>query len=181
MTLLAGTGSLVTAALMIGSSMLGSNAAGPGHDPGGAMRNPDDHTAYRWVDTTTSSDARLRGLSAVSREVAWTSGTGGTVLRTTDGGRSWKSVGPAGTEALQFRDIEATSAQHAVALSIGEGEDSRVYVTDDGGASWTETFRNPDPAAFYDCLAFSSPRRGLAMSDPADGRFRFVETRDGGR
>jgi len=64
MTLLAGTGSLVTAALMIGSSMLGSNAAGPGHDPGGAMRNPDDHTAYRWVDTTTSSDARLRGLSA---------------------------------------------------------------------------------------------------------------------
>src|SRR6476646_6664851 len=181
MTLLAGTGSLVTAALMIGSSMLGPNAAGPGHDPGGAMQNPDDHTAYRWVDTTTSSDARLRGLSAASREVAWTSGTGGTVLRTTDGGRSWESVGPAGTEALQFRDIEATSAQHAVALSIGEGEDSRVYVTDDGGRSWAESFRNTDARAFYDCMAFFDHRNGLAVSDPVDGKFRLIRTRDGGR
>jgi len=99
MTLLAGTGSLVTAALMIGGSMLGTNAAAPGHDQGGSPRHVGEHTAYRWVDSPTGSDARLRGLSAVSREVAWASGTGGTVLRTTDGGRTWDSVGPAGTEA----------------------------------------------------------------------------------
>src|SRR5204862_3614676 len=72
-----------------------------------------------WELTPTGSTARLRGLSVVSRTVAWASGTGGTVLRTTDGGATWASVGPPGTSTLQFRDIEATSDRHAVILSIG--------------------------------------------------------------
>ena len=42
-----------------------------------------------------------------------------------------------------------------VPLSIGDGDSSRLYVTADGGSTWTETFRNDDPAAFYDCMAFS--------------------------
>jgi photosystem II stability/assembly factor-like uncharacterized protein len=139
-------------------------------------------TAYGWTVTPTGTTERFRGLAPVSRDVAWVSGTKGTVLRTTDGGRTWGDVSPQGlgTDALQFRDIEAFDARHAVILSIGEAEDSRILVTDDGGASWTESFRNTDPAAFYDCMAFSSPRRGLAMSDPVDGRFRLVETSDGG-
>ncbi|WP_256795697.1 oxidoreductase [Terrabacter sp. Ter38] len=140
-------------------------------------------TAYGWTVTPTGTTERLRGLAPVSRDVAWVSGSNGTVLRTTDGGRTWTDVSPQGlgTAVLQFRDIEAFDARHAVILSIGEGEDSRILVTDDGGATWTESFRNTDPAAFYDCMAFSSPRRGLAMSDPVDGRFRLVETSDGGR
>jgi len=68
-----------------------------------------------------------------------------------------------------------------VALSIGEGEASRLYRTADGGQTWTETFRNTDPAAFYDCLAFSDPRHGLALSDPVGGEFRILSTSDGGR
>ncbi|MGP3912691.1 WD40/YVTN/BNR-like repeat-containing protein [Nonomuraea sp. 10N515B] len=68
-----------------------------------------------------------------------------------------------------------------MALSIGEGTDSRVYRTEGGGQTWTETFRNDEPRAFYDCLAFFDPRHGLAMSDPVDGRFRILATEDGGR
>ncbi|GAA5030327.1 oxidoreductase [Terrabacter aeriphilus] len=151
---------------------------GDGHDHG--HHHPG---AYAWRVTPTDTTARFRGLAPVSRKVAWVSGTDGTVLRTTDGGRSWRDVGPRGlgTETLQFRDIEAFDSRHAVILSIGEGEDSRILVTRDGGASWTESFRNTDPAAFYDCMAFSSPRQGLALSDPVDGKFRLVETSDGGR
>jgi photosystem II stability/assembly factor-like uncharacterized protein len=68
-----------------------------------------------------------------------------------------------------------------VVLAIGEGEASRVLRTDDGGATWTESFRNTDPTAFYDCLAFFDRRHGLAMSDPVNGRFRILSTSDGGR
>jgi photosystem II stability/assembly factor-like uncharacterized protein len=82
---------------------------------------------------------------------------------------------------LQFRDVEAWTARDAVILSVGSGTDSRIYVTDDGGASWDLAFQNQDPAAFYDCMAFTSPLRGLAVSDPVGGAFRFVETRNGGR
>ena len=130
---------------------------------------------------TGAREARFRGLAAVSRTTAWVAGTGGTVLRTTDGGEAWRNVSPPGAGELQFRDVEAFDARRAVVLAIGEGEASRVYRTDDGGATWTESFRNTDPKAFYDCLTFFDHRHGLAMSDPVDGKFRILSTGDGGR
>ncbi|MET8858892.1 oxidoreductase [Streptomyces sp. NPDC004579] len=135
----------------------------------------------QWALKDTGTDARLRGLSAVGRDTAWVAGSKGTVLRTTDGGAVWRSVSPPGAADLEFRDIEAFDARHAVVLAIGEGEASRVYRTEDGGATWTESFRNTDVHAFYDCLTFLDRRHGLAMSDPVDGRFRILSTGDGGR
>jgi photosystem II stability/assembly factor-like uncharacterized protein len=136
---------------------------------------------FAWHDTPTGSAARLRGLSAVSSTTAWASGSLGTVLRTTDRGATWQQVGPPGTQDLQFRDIEAFDADHAVILSIGSGSDSRIYVTADGGQTWALTFVNPDPNAFYDCMTFFDSRRGLALSDPPDGlHFRVIATNDGG-
>src|SRR4051794_23224055 len=78
--------------------------------------------AAGWTARDTGTDARLRGLAPVSHTAAWVAGSGGTVLRTTDAGRSWHAVAPPGTAELEFRDIEAFDARHAVALSIGEGE-----------------------------------------------------------
>jgi photosystem II stability/assembly factor-like uncharacterized protein len=134
-----------------------------------------------WQDFATGTTAGLRGLSAVSLRTAWASGTGGEVLRTTDGGTTWRHVGPPDTAALQFRDIQAFDDHHAVIMSAGSGEDSRIYTTTDGGAHWTETFRNTEPAAFYDCMAFFDRRHGLALSDPVDGKFRILSTGDGGQ
>jgi photosystem II stability/assembly factor-like uncharacterized protein len=134
-----------------------------------------------WELTPTGSAARLRGLSVVSSNVVWTSGSLGTVLRTTNGGQTWQSVGPPGTSTLQFRDIEAFDSQTAVILSIGTGTDSRIYRTSDGGATWQLVFTNAEPTAFYDCMTFFDSQRGLALSDPVNGRFRILETNDGGR
>ncbi|MBL7253852.1 oxidoreductase [Paractinoplanes lichenicola] len=134
-----------------------------------------------WKLTPTGTEARFRGLAPVSGSTAWVAGSAGTILRTVDGGRTWASVGPAAAAGLEFRDIEAFDARHAVALTIGNGPDSRLYATSDGGRTWTETFRNEDPAAFYDCLTFLDRRHGLALSDPVDGKFRILATRDGGR
>ncbi|NUR50151.1 MAG: oxidoreductase [Hamadaea sp.] len=149
--------------------------------PGSAYASGRQRPQPSWQDFATDSTSSLRGLSPVSRRIAWASGSGGEVLRTVDGGRTWQHVGPPDTAELQFRDIQAFDADHAVILSIGEGTDSRIYTTADGGASWTESFRNAEPAAFYDCLTFFDHRHGLALSDPVDGRFRLLSTDDGGR
>lgn len=134
-----------------------------------------------WQMRDTGSEARFRGLAAISRSTAWVAGTRGTVLRTADGGRTWKNVSPPGAAGLEFRDVEAFDGRRAVVLAIGEGEASRVYRTEDGGTTWSESFRNTDPKAFYDCLTFFDPRHGLAMSDPVDGKYRILSTADGGR
>ena len=140
-----------------------------------------DGPSYEWELTPTGSASGFRGLAAVSADVAWVGGSAGQVLRTTDGGKSWQNVSPAGAEALQFRDVEAFDAQRAVILAIGTGEDSRIYRTVDGGKTWSESFRNTDPNAFYDCLDFNDGRTGLALSDPVDGKFRIAATSDGGK
>ncbi len=75
-----------------------------------------------WALKDSGSDVRFRGLSAVSRDTAWVAGAKGTVLRTTDGGASWRNVSPPGAADLEFRDIEAFDARRAVVLAIGEGE-----------------------------------------------------------
>lgn len=149
-----------------------------GISPAGARPAP-QLPSWRMVDPSVTS--HFRGLAAVSRTVAWLGGYTGTVLRTVDGGRTWSDVSPAGAETLQFRDISASDANHAVAMAAGEGTDSRLYSTSDGGRSWTLAYENTDPAAFFDCMSFYDRRHGLVLSDPVDGRFRILATRDGGR
>src|SRR5438132_8052848 len=78
-------------------------------------------------------DVQLRGISAVSSKIAWASGAKGTVLRTVDSGHHWEKLPIAGTEGLDFRDIQAFDDKAAFVLSIGPGEQSRIYQTTDGG------------------------------------------------
>lgn len=153
----------------------------PAGDGGRATAAVNGHAPAWALKDTGKPAVRFRGLSAVDRNTAWVSGSQGTVLRTADGGRTWRDVSPPGAAELQFRDIEAFDARRAVVLAIGEGEASRVYRTEDGGATWTEPFRNTDARAFYDCMTFFDRRHGLAMSDPVDGKFRILSTSDGGR
>src|SRR5439155_17370422 len=53
-------------------------------------------------------------------------------------------------------------------------------VTSDAGRHWTFAIVNTEPDAFYDCMTFFDARRGLALSDPVNGRFRIIATDDGG-
>lgn len=134
-----------------------------------------------WTPLQSGVVSRLRGVSVVSDRVAWASGAGGTVLRTDDGGRSWQRIAVPDSEKLDFRDVDAVGGRSAYILSIGPGDQSRIYRTDDAGRTWRLQFRNPDPKAFYDAMTFSSPDRGLTIGDSIDGRFVVLDTADGGR
>ena len=132
-----------------------------------------------WTQQLTGVNARLRGVSAVSDRIAWASGSGGTVLRTLNGGDSWTRVEVPDAGKLDFRDIDAFSANAACILSIGNGELSRIYKTADGGKSWTLQLANKDPKVFLDAMTFWSQDRGIAFSDSVDGRFVVFMTTNG--
>jgi photosystem II stability/assembly factor-like uncharacterized protein len=133
-----------------------------------------------WQPQQSGTTVRLRGVSAVSAQVAWASGDKGTFLRTTDGGKTWQVGVVPGAAELDFRDVDAFGATTAYLLAIGPGDKSRIYKTTDGGKRWALQFTNPEPGAFYDAMAFWDERSGLAFSDPVDGRFRLLRTGDGG-
>lgn len=122
----------------------------------------------------------LRGIRVVSDTVAWASGTHGTYLRTTDGGKTWTAAQVPGAEKLDFRDVEAFSADEAYLLSAGPGDQSRIYKTTDAGQHWTLQFTNRDAQGFYDCFAFWDERHGIALGDPVDQHFELLATDDGG-
>ncbi len=134
----------------------------------------------RFVPQNSGVTDSLRGLATVNEQIAWASGTGGTVLLTTDGGTSWRRRPVPGAEALDFRDLAAFSATEALALSSGEGDKSRIYKTIDGGSSWQLLKTNPDPKGFWDAIAFSDPKHGVLMGDSVNGMIVIETSTDGG-
>ena len=128
----------------------------------------------------SGTSERLIGLHLVSERVVWASGTGGTFVRTTNGGATWTASTVPGGDSLQFRDVHAVSADTAYLLSIGRGAQSRIYKTTDGGESWNRSFTSPEPEAFFDCLDFWDAEHGIAFSDAIGGTFYLITTRNGG-
>jgi photosystem II stability/assembly factor-like uncharacterized protein len=126
----------------------------------------------------------LRGVSAVSREIAWASGMHGTYLRTLDGGRTWTPAQVPDAGTLDFRAVVAFSADEAFLMSAGPGEQSRIYHTSDGGKNWQLQFTNANPKGFFDSMVFWDAKHGVVLGDPiADDsgtlKFEVLMTEDG--
>ena len=133
--------------------------------------------AGAWQAVATPGTASLRGIAVVDARTVWVSGAGGTVWRTTDGGASWRAVAPPGTQACDFRDVEALDANTALVLVAGQP--ARLYRTTDGGASWRVVFADARPEAFLDGVALDGAF-GALFGDPIDGTFLLATTNDGG-
>jgi len=126
----------------------------------------------------------LRGVGAVSREIAWASGTHGTYLRTTDAGRTWTPAQLPGAEALDFRAVVAFSTDQAFLMSSGPGDQSRIYHTADAGRHWQLQFTSSNPKSFFDSMVFWDPTHGVVLGDPVPDeagklKFELLQTTDG--
>jgi photosystem II stability/assembly factor-like uncharacterized protein len=135
--------------------------------------------AQSFTVQNSNTTENLRGLSAVSPSVIWASGTHGTYLRTVDGGTTWTAGHVEGAENLDFRDVQAFSADEAYLLAAGPGDQSRIYKTTNAGKNWFMQFTNTEPKGFFDCMAFWDRTHGIALGDPLDGEFELITTEDG--
>lgn len=126
----------------------------------------------------------LRGVSAISKQIAWASGTHGTYLRTIDGGQFWTAAQVPDATTLDFRAVVAFSADEAFLMSAGPGGQSRIYHTNDGGQLWDLQFTNSNPKAFFDSMAFWDSKHGIVLGDPIPDekgklKFQLLMTEDG--
>lgn len=127
---------------------------------------------------TSGTNTSLRGLSVVSDQVVWVSGSKGTVGRSTDGGKNWKWLKVKGFEKTDFRDIEAFDA--TTAIIMGVGEPAYILRTIDGGDTWKVVYENRTKGMFLDALEFWNEDAGMVLGDPINGRFFVARTFDGG-
>ena len=130
-----------------------------------------------WTLQKTDNKASLRGLSVVSDQVAWASGTGGTVLKTDDG-INWKNVSIKSEPELDFRDIEAFSKDRAIVVSAGSP--GRIYLTNDAGKTWKKVYEDMRAEIFFDAMVFLDEGLGVVFGDPIDGHAQLVGTIDAG-
>jgi photosystem II stability/assembly factor-like uncharacterized protein len=135
----------------------------------------------QWTPQESHSTASLRGVHSLGNGCAWASGSGGTVLRTTNDGKLWQKCStPEGAEKLDFRAVQAFDAETAVIMSAGTGDLSRIYKTNDGCRTWKLVLSNPDKEGFWDEMVFAGPGLGAVIGDQVDGSFPVYISEDGG-
>lgn len=133
---------------------------------------------FQWKELETPVKASLRGLSPVSDQVCWASGSGGTWLRTTDGGKSWNHGVIAGLDSVDFRSIHAFDENTAVVASAGQP--AVIFRTENGGNSWDKVHQE-GAEAFFDGITFMDKARGFIIGDPVYGVWMILETVDKGK
>lgn len=136
----------------------------------------------QWIPQESNTRASLRGLSVVNARVAWASGSGGTVIHTTDGGATWTVYTVPAVRAPDLRSIAALDSNTAVVAATS----GHIWRTTNGGKNWTLVYQPRDSAVFLDAIGFWEAERGLAprglaVGDPINGQFFILSSDDGGR
>ncbi len=155
-------------------------AAAQLRENGGAatLRNisaPD--TSYWQTQVTGVAGVMLHAVSAVDRDICWMGGSGGTILRTTDGGDTWSQVDAGIIDTQTVRVIEGLSAYTAFAATT-TSDTTYIYRTTNAGTTWTGVFSQPHGSIAG--LKMFNSIDGIAVGDPVDGRWTILKTTNGG-
>ena len=113
----------------------------------------------------------LRGLSVVSNQIVWVSGSGGTVGKSMDGGKTFNWIVVPGFEKRDFRDIEAYDDQKAIIMAVAEP--AVILKTVNGGKDWYKVFEDSTKGMFLDAM-HAVGKNIQVIGDPINGKAFFA-------
>src|SRR5438105_12695545 len=138
--------------------------------------------ASPWTRQPSGTMAWLRAVYFLDQSRGWVAGSNGTLLRTTDGGATWKKLSPLTKDTLQdvyFADTEAgwlVATRDIFKLKSNEPA-SYLLKTEDGGMNWQPVFlSSSDMNARLVRLVFADAQHGWAFGESGV----VFGTRDGG-
>lgn len=106
-----------------------------------------------------------RGLSVLSENEIWASGSKGTVVYTNSAGVSYDTLSPKGFANKDFRDIHAINSNSAVVMSAGDS--AVILKTNNHGKTWNLVYSDNRPGIFLDVIEIDNKTGiGIALGDP---------------
>ncbi len=133
-----------------------------------------------WAQEGSGVASGLTAVKAVSPDVAWISGDGGVVLRTTDGGITWTEVSQGAFAGNWPYAIDALDSSTAFVATTSVGYSTFIVRTTNGGESWDTVFTQSGSSAFIDAVKMFNSENGIALGDPVGGKWTILRTSDGG-
>jgi photosystem II stability/assembly factor-like uncharacterized protein len=137
-----------------------------------------------WTVRESPVGALLVAADFADDQVGWASGIR-TIIKTTDGGRSWQAQVKAGdVEDYWFNNIVALSRDVAMASGYpyGRGGGGVLLRTEDGGKTWNPVAASADSRARYSSLVFRDDNRtGFVIAKISNGPASLLTTSDGGK
>jgi photosystem II stability/assembly factor-like uncharacterized protein len=122
----------------------------------------------RLVFLDSGRNCSLRGLSVVDDAIIWTSGSKGTVARSTNGGVKFEWLTVDGYEDRDFRDIYAFDSNSAIIMAVASP--AIILKTKNGGKTWYKVFEDTTKGVFLDAMDFDAEGiHGIAVGDPLPG------------
>lgn len=142
--------------------------------------SPSMSNAQVWQVQDFGVTDTLMNVKAVNSAVVWACGSGGSVLRTVDGGAHWENcfIPLKGFDNVCI-EPRSPSTAWVVSIDAATGTDFRIFKTTNGGRMWREVFRREH--TFGDAVRFFDSKHGIALGDPFPGDyFNVYTTSDGG-
>ncbi len=169
---------------------------GTASDPGAVLSTGDGGATWREVASLAATHAWLSGVSFANRHTGWAAGLQAgakpfacckpLLLRTLDGGRTWKAVGRRTRTVLGLRLFSPRSGVIVSSKGAETGGPAVVQATADGGRTWTA--RGPVPTGQQLIgVGFASPNAGWALTfrtakaKGSEPSYQLERTLDGGR
>src|SRR6266704_6786136 len=105
-------------------------------------------SAATWSRQQSGTMAWLHAVYFIDQNRGWAAGSGGTLLKTTDGGQTWRKLHPLGNDTL--RDVYFANEnvgwllaeRDPLKLKTTDAPRSYLLKTEDGGFSWRRIFLN---------------------------------------
>jgi len=145
----------------------------------------DNRRDVRWEARDAGVDSNLRGICVVPNPsgrqgvTIWATGSNGAVVRSIDSGKTWRRLKIPGAETLDFRGVQSLSPDTAYVMSSGEGPQSKIYKTTDGGKTWKLQYTAEQKTFFLDALICATETHCVALGDPVEGKFILLTTENG--
>ena len=137
------------------------------------------HAAWRRIDLP-QEDVTLRAVAVAGPKAFYMTGSRGTSMHTTDGGKTLRAVAPPAEALFDYRGV-ALAGGALLIMTAGPAEQGEANILRGEGGRWTTAFRTEEAGGFLDAIAFRDARHGFVLGDPVAGRWFLLRTTDGGK